>query len=475
MTIETRNFELGRTAAVLAAGVALAVLAAGCPKRPAAADPCADACGGHGNEAKAAAPGAPASSPAKDSAGHEAAAPVKDAHGHAAEKSTEKPAAGDGCEDEVVLTPEAIAASKIVVEPVAARAVCARFVLPGRIAFNLEKTAHIGTPVAGRVAEIKVQPGDVVKRGDALLVIESAAAAEAQAGYLQRLMQEKTAAGALRLASASAERGEKLKDSGALASAETARRNAERAAAENALAAAKAERLAAENALRLLGFDDASLAELARKGAVSPSYTARAPIDGTVVEREVTPGEVVGPEREALARLADTGALWVLADAPENRLAEIVAGAAAEVAVDALGGKAFAGKVTYVAPALDEATRTAQVRVVLDDAGTATVLRAGMFARVTVCGAPEKGAAELLAVPEGAVLTVEGGPAVFVAVEGEPGAFQKRAIVPGETAGGWVPVRSGLKEGERVVVSGTFTLKAELAKGIMEGKTCTGH
>ena len=470
MTIEKRSFELGRAATVLAAGVALAVLAAGCPKRQVAADPCADACGGHEHGAKAEASG----SPAKDAHGHAVAAKPEAAADACADGCAgEKKAEGDGCEDEVVLTPEAMAANKIVAEPAAARVLCARFTLPGRVAFNAEKTAHVGTPVAGRVAKIAVQPGDAVKKGDTLLVVESPAAGEAQAAYLQKWMSVKTAEGALALAAAAAERGGKLKESGALSGAETAKRDAEKAAAANALAAAKAECLAAENTLRLLGFDGAALGALAETGVVSTAYTVRAPIDGVVVEREATPGEVVGPEREALARLADTNALWVLADAPENRLADIAAGAAAEVVVDALGGRVFAGKVAYVAPSLNEATRTAQVRVVLDDAGAAAALRAGMFARVAV-SVPAKGDT-VLAVPEGAVLTVEGGPAVFVAVEGEPGAFQKRAVVVGAVAGGWLPVLSGLKEGEKVVVGGAFILKAELAKGIMEGKTCTGH
>ena len=471
MKLETRNLKLGKTAALVAAGLVLAAFATGCPKRAAPADACADACGGH--EAKTAAPGTAAPSPVKDNHGHEAAAPVKDAHGHAAEKGGEKKAEGDGCEDEVVLAPAAIAANKVMVEPVAMRELSTRFTLPGRVAFDTEKTAHIGTPVAGRVAKILVQPGDAVKMGDALLVIESTAAGEAQANYLQKRMSVKTAEGALALSAAAAERGGKLKESGALSNAEIAKRDTEKAAAQNALQAAQAEQMAAENSLRLLGFDDAALKALAETGAVSTAYTVRAPIDGVVVEREVTPGEVVGPEREALARLADTKALWVLADAPENRLAEAAAGAMAEVTVDALAGKLFAGKVTYVAPALNEVTRTAQVRVVLDDAESAGVLRAGMFARVAV-SVPVKGGT-VLAVPEGAVLNVEGGPAVFVAVEGEPGAFQKRAIVPGAVAGGWIPVLSGLKAGEKVVTGGAFILKAELAKGIMEGKTCTGH
>jgi cobalt-zinc-cadmium efflux system membrane fusion protein len=71
----------------------------------------------------------------------------------------------------------------------------------------------------------------------------------------------------------------------------------------------------------------------------------------------------------------------------------------------------------------------------------------------------------VLAVPEEAVQTVEGGPAVFVPVEGEENTFAKRAITVGPAIGGVRPITSGLKEGDRIVVSGTFILKAELGKG----------
>ena len=230
---------------MVVAGLALAAFATGCPKRAAPADACADACGGHGKEeigkspkvtppadacadgCGTAKPAAPAAAswpqvPAKDSHGHAAAAPAKAAAGHAGEKAAP---AGDGCEDEVVLTAAAIAANKVVAEPVAARELSTHFTLPGRIAFDTEKTAHIGTPVAGRVAKILVQPGDAVKKGDALLVIESTAAGEAQAAYLQKRLSVKTAEGALALAAASAARGVKLKESGALSNAEIAKRD----------------------------------------------------------------------------------------------------------------------------------------------------------------------------------------------------------------------------------------------------------
>jgi cobalt-zinc-cadmium efflux system membrane fusion protein len=82
---------------------------------------------------------------------------------------------------------------------------------------------------------------------------------------------------------------------------------------------------------------------------------------------------------------------------------------------------------------------------------------------ILTAGAP--GGAAVLAVPDDAVQTVDGAPAVFVPVAGEENTFARRAVTLGQPVGGMVPVVSGLTEGEPVVVSGTFILKAELGKG----------
>jgi cobalt-zinc-cadmium efflux system membrane fusion protein len=90
-----------------------------------------------------------------------------------------------------------------------------------------------------------------------------------------------------------------------------------------------------------------------------------------------------------------------------------------------------------------------------------------MFAQVEIAASAPGGGepAPQVAVPESAVQTVEGGPAVFVPVPDEPNTFQRRAVVVGPAVGGVVPVISGLAAGDRFVSAGSFILKAELGKG----------
>ncbi len=87
-----------------------------------------------------------------------------------------------------------------------------------------------------------------------------------------------------------------------------------------------------------------------------------------------------------------------------------------------------------------------------------------MFARAEITSAGGDEVRSQLAVPADAVMTVEGGPAVFVPVHGEENTFARRAVSVGRPVGGYVPILGGLDEGEDVVVSGTFILKAELGK-----------
>jgi RND family efflux transporter MFP subunit len=149
----------------------------------------------------------------------------------------------------------------------------------------------------------------------------------------------------------------------------------------------------------------------------------------------------------------------VLADVPEARLWEIADGAKATVTVAASQADPIPGVVAHIFPQVDPTTRTARVRVEIRNEKTA--LRPGMFATVEITtGTPEG----VVAVPESAVQTIEGGPAVFVPHEKEESTFVKRQVGVGPAVKGFVPVFAGLKEGEKYVASGSFILKAEIGK-----------
>ncbi len=390
-----------------------------------------------------------------------------DGHAHAANEHDEQVALHSTSEsaehgDEVTLSDAAIALNGIRIEAVERRVLIPTLRAPSQVAFNSEGMAHVGIPVQGRVSELRVRLGDQVSKGDALLVVESAELGEAQSDLLQKRSAAANAQPAVELALNAHERARALYDKNqGIALTEVQRREIEYRAAAAGLAGAHAGVEAARNRLRLLGMGPEALERLATSGVIEPQFVVVAPIAGQVIEREATLGELVGPNREALLVLADTTKLWVIADVPEARLREIRKGARARVLLGSSSDHWCQGVVSFISPALNPATRTVQVRIEPTDHHEE--LRPGVFAQAEI----EVGGAKLeavLALPESATQLVEGALSVFVPVQGEPGTFAARRISVGVQVSGYLPVLSGLVEGERVVVDGSFILKAELGK-----------
>jgi membrane fusion protein, heavy metal efflux system len=377
--------------------------------------------------------------------------------------------AEDAHADEVTLTAAAIEAEGIALEPASLRVLHASIRVPARIAFNGERMAHVGSPVRGRVAELLASLGQEVGAGDALLVIDSPELGEAQSEFLQRKSATETAAPGVDLARNAYERGKALYDQNqGLPLTEVQRRETELRAAQAILRAAETAEQAARNRLVLLGMSSEAIERVSATGAIDPRYSVHAPLAGQVIEREVTLGELVGPDREALLVLADLSHLWILADVPDGRLSEVRAGAPARVLLGASEDHWCDGTVSFISPAVDSSTRTAQVRIEANDRHPE--LRPGVFAQaeIVVLEGHADDETPVLAVPESAIQRVEGASSVFVAVPGEPGTFARRAVLAGPAREGFVPIHSGLAEGEQVVVRGAFLLKAELGKGSAE-------
>jgi Cu(I)/Ag(I) efflux system membrane fusion protein len=206
--------------------------------------------------------------------------------------------------------------------------------------------------------------------------------------------------------------------------------------------------------LRLFGIPDSAIAEMKRTRQATRSIVINAPIDGTVLEKPVVVGMHFAAG-DTLFKSADLSTVWVLAQVSERDLPFVQQGQMAKIAFTDNPEMTFQGQVTFVYPELDPATRTAQVRIVV--ANPDGRVRAGQYADVNI--GTKLSDVATLAVPESAVLDSGARQIAFVA-KGN-GVFEPRALVLGRRGGGYVEVRQGLREGERIVVSGNFLIDAE--------------
>lgn len=381
------------------------------------------------------------------------------------DKKDEKAAVGGAPasnSDEVKLSPDAVQRYGIRLGTAKKRKLESNLVVPARVQFNSEAMAVVGSAVEGRVASVSVRAGDQVKMNGELLIVESPSLGEAQSDYLQKQAAIAAAEVAVEPAKSAFERGKNLYDqSQGITLTDLQKRELDLKTAQSALLVAQAARDAAQNRLTLLGMSDASIKRLVETKKIEPRYTIRAPIAGQVVERDVNLGELVKPEREKLLVVADTATLWILADVPEGRLREIVVGAKAKMTVAAAGDREFSGTVTNIAPTVDAATRSIRIRI---EVKGDPLLKPGMFAQANISARTDEGGEAVLTLPDAAIQTIGGSTAVFVPVKGEENTFAKKIVSVGTYAGGLVSIISGVEDGEKVVIAGTFILKADLGK-----------
>ncbi len=226
---------------------------------------------------------------------------------------------------------------------------------------------------------------------------------------------------------------------------------------------------AALSRLRALGTPDEEIARLRRTGRPARTVAVRAPEDGVVIEKMVTLGTRVAPD-QPLYRLADPSVLWLIAEVAERDLASVGPGSAATARFVAFPGKNFAGTVELIAPSLSERTRTASVRIALPNANG--LLRAGMYADVSIGPEPGTSTPATLVVPDSAVLD-DGTHQVVLVALGE-GRFEPRSVRIGRRGEGEAQVLDGLHAGENVVVGANFLIDSEsnlraALKGFSEG------
>jgi Cu(I)/Ag(I) efflux system membrane fusion protein len=178
-----------------------------------------------------------------------------------------------------------------------------------------------------------------------------------------------------------------------------------------------------------------------------------APRDGIVLERTVSDGMKMAAGT-SLFRLADISTIWVLADVPERELAAIRPGAVATIRLRGRPGTTFEGRISVIYPEVAGATRTAKVRIEIEN--REGVLLPNMYADVEI-GSGD--ATPELAVPDSAV--IDSGTRRIVIVDRGEGRFEPREVRLGHRGDGMVAITEGVAEGDRVVISANFLIDAE--------------
>jgi len=209
---------------------------------------------------------------------------------------------------------------------------------------------------------------------------------------------------------------------------------------------------AARRRLELLGVPPHQIKEIEAGGAPKTALHIHTPQGGQVLKIGVRPGGYVTPAT-TLYEIADLSRVWVEGAVYEDDIEQVKVGDLADIALPALPGQILHGTVAFIAPVVEAATRTAQVRVELDNRDLR--LRPGMYAQLTLRTAPRQG----VTVPLEAVVRSGKHDRVFIAA-GE-GRFEPREVTVGRIEDGRAEIFKGLKGGETVVTSAQFLIDSE--------------
>jgi membrane fusion protein, heavy metal efflux system len=347
------------------------------------------------------------------------------------------------------INPEAAMRAGIKTEPVG-EALLAGGAMPGQattgvVQANAYRTTPVVSVLGGILRRVAGELGQNVNQGQTMAVVFSDELAMAQSRYLNAVAEldehHKHHIRTVRLVEIGAASREELEQ------------------ATTKLKTAESEVASQRQRLMLLGLNARRIAQLKTPAQVSSEVSLPAPVSGTVISRVANPGEVIAADKEIL-RIADLSSVWVMGQVYEKDLGKVVIGSGASITSDTYPGRVFRGRVSYIDPTLDPATRTAQARIELANPGQA--LKIGMFVNVAFAALGEAEATTPV-IPKSAVQNINNQQVVFIETA-TPNTYSMRPVKLGPEINGQYPVLEGLTVGERVVTEGSFLLRAEWLK-----------
>lgn len=356
-------------------------------------------------------------------------------------QATTSPAAVGPREIAVALAPDAATRAGIQTAHPTLGRIGATVAVPGIVAADAYKQVVVRSVAAGQVRSVAVDLGADVHRGDLLATIHSPDLAETLRSYLS--MRAELDAAHQRLT-----RLEGLVKIGAASQQELETAKSEHVRHTTDVESAQAK-------LALLGVMAKQLNTLDESAAIDSTVRVTSPIDGVITARTVNQGANIDASAD-LFTVVDLSSVWVVANLYERDLNRVQVRSQATITSSAASSRTWTGRVSYIDPQLAADTRTAKVRVEVNNPGRA--LRLGMYTDVLLTAAAPTNA---LLVPRAAIQTIGNQTVVYVSDPQQAGRYLERSVALGSAAGQSIEVLSGLGESDLLVIAGSFTLRAE--------------
>jgi cobalt-zinc-cadmium efflux system membrane fusion protein len=318
----------------------------------------------------------------------------------------------------------------------------------GYIASDDDLTTPVFSPFSGRVVKLIAKLGDSVKKGQPLLVVQGSEFVQAQNDLV-------TARAQFNLAQTNEKRQHELYQSRGAALKDWQQSQVDLATASAALDAVR-------NRLRIVGKTDVEIATMERVPVgrqTSPDVIVSAPIDGTVIQRQVGAGQYIQAAASTpVYSISNLSTVWLIANVREDDAPFVHVGDVVNVRLHAFPGRVFRAKISYVAPIIDPATHRLQVRADVDNSDGS--LKPQMFAFFNIVTGQDESAP---AVPQSAIIYE--GDMARVWVQDKNGDLGLRQLRVGRTDGDTVEALGGIRVGEKIVTGGAIFIDRAATSG----------
>ncbi len=376
-------------------------------------------------------------------------------HAPGVDKLAESETATQGRREGALYYPTPKQWASLTITPVADVVFRTEHLTEGKIGVDEDRSTLVFSPYSGRVTKLLAKPGDMVKAGQPLFVVEAPDMVQTQNDFIAAISNLNKARSAQELAKIVEQQNKTLFDSraGPLRDLQTSQANTR--AAENDVRSAQTLVEVTRNRLRILGMTDDEITKFSETGAVSPQMTIYSPIAGTVIQRKVGPGQYINTSSQNTNAsdptfiIGDLSTVWLVAYVRESEEPNVHVGQAVHFTVLAYPARVFPANIAYVATSLDTGTRRLMVRATIDN--SKHLLRPEMFASVTILTGEGDNSP---AIPRDAI--IYDGKTAHVWVARDDKSVERRDIKTGLSNGQMIQVVEGLRDGESVVSKGSL-------------------